>query len=258
VEAVFWDAEHVTASFERALGSVPDWRCSVSTAAHLTTASRLRGRVAAVDARVSTLRVSVRRLGTGMQSFSQRNTVSTGCSRVRASRYRGAMGSLVVSSAVGLSVLLASAGSIRSQTPAPSQDQPAQHAAAPAPHVFGSDAGLVLNFIKPDKTADFEAVITKLKEALQKSDKPERGKQAASWRVFRAVEPAANGGALYVFIIDPAVKGADYTVSTILAEAFPDQVQALYKQYAEAYVSGQNFVNLTLVSALGEGAPSTK
>jgi hypothetical protein len=45
--------------------------------------------------------------------------------------------------------------------------------------------------------------------------------------------------------------GADYTVSTILAEAFPNEVQDLYKRYADAYASRQNVVNLTLVSALG-------
>src|SRR5690349_6786602 len=55
--------------------------------------------------------------------------------------------------------------------------------------VFGSDAGLVLNFIKADKTADFETVLARLKEALQKSDKPERKQQAASWKVFKGVEP---------------------------------------------------------------------
>lgn len=45
--------------------------------------------------------------------------------------------------------------------------------------VFGSHAGLVLNFIKPDKTADFEAVVAKSKDALQRSDKPDRKQQAA-------------------------------------------------------------------------------
>ncbi len=55
-----------------------------------------------------------------------------------------------------------------------------------------------------------------------------------------------------MFVIDPTVKDADYTVSTILAEAFPNDVQALYKQYAEAYASGQNFVNLALVIDLGK------
>jgi pyruvate/2-oxoglutarate dehydrogenase complex dihydrolipoamide acyltransferase (E2) component len=137
--------------------------------------------------------------------------------------------------------------------PPSGQQQPAGQAqAAPTARVFASDAGMVLNFIKPDKTADFEAVMAKLKEALQKSDKPERKQQATSWKVFKSPDPAANGNVLYVFVIDPAVKGADYTVSTILAEAFPQEVQTLYKQYAEAYASGQNFVNLTLVQDLGK------
>ena len=41
-------------------------------------------------------------------------------------------------------------------------------------------------------------------------------------------------------------------MSNILAEAFPDEVQTLYQRYADAYASGQNFVNLTLVAALGQ------
>ncbi len=132
------------------------------------------------------------------------------------------------------------------------QPPPAQAQAAPTARVFASDAGMVLNFIKPDKTADFEAVMVKLKEALQKSAKPERKQQAASWKVFKSPEAAQGGNVLYVFVIDPSVKDADYTVSTILAEVFPTEVQALYKQYAEAYAQGQNFVNLTLVSDLGK------
>jgi hypothetical protein len=142
-----------------------------------------------------------------------------------------------------------SAGAYQTQTSAETSAQ--SHQAASNTRVFASDAGIVLNFIKPDKTADFEAVIAKLQEALQKSDKPERKQQAATWKVFRASEPGANGSVLYVFTIDPAVKGADYAVSTILAEAFPTEVQALYKSYAEAYSTGQNYVNLKLVAALG-------
>ena len=136
-------------------------------------------------------------------------------------------------------------------TPAPAAPAAAAQA-APTARMFASDAGMVLNFIKPDKTADFESVIGKLKEALQKSAKPERKQQAATWKVFKSPEPAQGGNVLYVFMIDPSVKGADYTVSTILAEAFPADVQALFKQYADAYASGQNFVNLTLVADLGK------
>jgi hypothetical protein len=166
--------------------------------------------------------------------------------------YFSVMGSPLSSCWSGLLMLIVSAGSAQAQ---PSQTAPSpagQQAAVPASHVFASDAGMVLNFIKPDKTADFEAVVAKLREALHKSSKPERLQQAASWKVFRALEPAANGGVLYVFVIDPAVSGADYTVSTILAEAFPDDVQALYTQYAGAYASGQNFVNLKEIAALGQ------
>jgi len=153
--------------------------------------------------------------------------------------------------AVGLVVGMLSAGSALAQA-APAQ----QAAAPPAKRVFGSDAGLVLNFIKADKTADFEAVMGKLKEALNKSDKPERKAQAASWKVFKSPEPAAGGNVLYVFVIDPAVKDADYTVSTILAEAFPADALTLLKQYSEAFAAGYNFVNLSLIQDLSKADPS--
>src|SRR2546430_1381743 len=151
--------------------------------------------------------------------------------------------------ALGLLVVVLSGPVGFAQQPAAPAQQAQQVSNA---RLFPNDGGMVLNFIKPDKTADFEAVMAKLKEALQKSDKPERKQQAAGWKIFKSPEPAQNGNVLYVFVIDPAVKGADYTVSTALAEVFPQEVQTLYKQYADAYASGQNFVNLTLVSDLGK------
>lgn len=137
---------------------------------------------------------------------------------------------------------------------ASAQAAPAQEAAAAAPtkRVFASDAGMVLNFIKPDKTADFEAVMVKLKEALMKSEKPERKQQAASWKVFKSPDPA-GANVLYVFVIDPSIKDADYTVSNILSEVFPPaELNVIYKQYAESYAMGQNIINLNLVTALGK------
>ena len=132
------------------------------------------------------------------------------------------------------------------------QAAPAQQAAPPTKRVFASDAGMVLNFIKPDKTADFEAVMVKLKEALEKSDKPERKSQAASWKVFKSPEPA-GANVLYVFVIDPAVKDADYTVSNILAEVYPPaELNTIYKQYADSYAQGQNIINLALITHFGK------
>ena len=54
-----------------------------------------------------------------------------------------------------------------------------------------------------------------------------------------------------MFLIDPVVKGSDSTLSTILSEGFPNDLQPLYKTLADSYVS-QNILNLSLVSDLGK------
>src|SRR5215813_9690450 len=140
-----------------------------------------------------------------------------------------------------------------SATTAFAQAAPAAAAqAAPTARLFASDAGMVLNFIKPDKTADFEAVMGKLKEALAKSEKPERKQQAAGWKVFKSPDPA-GANLLYVFVIDPVVKGADYQVSNIIAEAFPPaEANDILKKYADAFAQGMNIVNLNLIQDLGK------
>ena len=126
------------------------------------------------------------------------------------------------------------------QPPAqPAQQPPAQPpaGAAPSPFVFPGDGGVILNFIKADKTADFEMVIGKLKEALAKSEKPERKEQAAGWKLFKATEPGPGGAAIYVFIMDPVAKGAEYSVGNILVEAFGAEGQTLYKTYSDSYAN---------------------
>ena len=161
--------------------------------------------------------------------------------------------------ALGLVIGVMSSSTVHAQaapSPAPAAQAPAAAPAAqatpPTKRVFASDAGMVLNFIKPDKTADFEAVMAKLKEALEKSKEPGRKEQAASWKVFKSPEPA-GANVLYVFVIDPAVKDADYTVSNVLAEAFPPaELNTIYKQYADSYAQGQNIINLNLILALGK------
>src|SRR5438045_9012351 len=115
---------------------------------------------------------------------------------------------------VGMAAGMLSAATVFAQAAAPAQP------AAPSPFVFKGDGGVILNFVKADKTADFEMVLGKAKEALAKSEKPERKEQAAGWKVFKATEAAAGGAVIYVFTIDPSAKGADYCVGNILVEAF--------------------------------------
>jgi hypothetical protein len=113
--------------------------------------------------------------------------------------------------------------------------QAAPAAAAPSPFAFPGDGGVILNFVKADKTADFEMVLVRVKEALAKSEKPERKAQAAGWKVFKAAEAGPGGAVIYVYIMDPVAKGAEYSVGTILVDAFGAEGNVLYKTYSDAY-----------------------
>jgi hypothetical protein len=103
--------------------------------------------------------------------------------------------------------------------------------------------------IKPDKTADYEQVVAKLRQALQKTDKPELRQAARGWKVFKSDAPA-NGSTLYVHVIDPPVPNADYTVMQILYDGFPDERTEIYNQYRDAFVA-QSAVKLSLIANFG-------
>jgi len=154
--------------------------------------------------------------------------------------------------AIGLVAGVLSATSVFAQA-APAA--PAQAPAAPSPFVFPGDGGVILNFVKADKAADFEMVLGKLKEGLAKSEKPERKAQAAGWKVFKESEPGPGGAVIYVFVMDPVAKGAEYSVGNILVETFGQtEGQALYKTYSESYGNPAigALLHLTNVASLGK------
>ena len=97
--------------------------------------------------------------------------------------------------------------------------------------------------------------MAKLKEALTTSEDATLREQAAGWKVFKAVEPGPNNSALYVFVIDPAVKGGDYAFWKTLYESFPAEVQQLYRLYSAATAGGQSLLNLQLVESFGTRPP---
>ena len=127
-------------------------------------------------------------------------------------------------------------GSVFAQQPAQAgQAQPAQQ----APKLtFDGDIALWSVSIKADKTADFEQVIAKLKEALQKSDKPEAKQQAAGWKVMRGVKDP-QGNVIYTHVINPVVPGADYSVMEIIYGSFPDPMvrQQMYDLYRGSFAA---------------------
>jgi hypothetical protein len=129
---------------------------------------------------------------------------------------------------------------VQAQTPAPA-------ATAPAQRLFNGDAGIVLIYVKPEKTADFETAMGRVKEALMKSDKPERKQQAASIKLFKAVSSPA--GQIYVLVGSPSVKNIDYSVASILTDGLPQEARAIYQVYADSLAAQpQVVIPLDLVS----------
>ena len=113
----------------------------------------------------------------------------------------------------------------------------AQEATAPTLS-FEGDRALMIVLIKPDKTADFEAVIAKYQEALGKSDKPVRKEQLAGMKVFKSPTPM-GGNAAYVFSFDPILKGEEYDITKVVTEVFPVEVLEIYEKYKNSYVGRQ-------------------
>ena len=102
---------------------------------------------------------------------------------------------------------------------------------------FDGDMALLSIAIKPGKTADFERVMTKVREALTMSADPDRKRQAAGWKVFKSATTMPDGNVVYTHVINPVVRGADYTSMAILYEAVtePAEQTAVCETYRDAF-----------------------
>lgn len=109
------------------------------------------------------------------------------------------------------------------------------------------DLGLVVMTITPDKMGEFDASLAKLKDALAASTDQVRQRQAASWRVLKPAKPDPDQPVTVVFVMDPPVHGADYTVTKILGEAFPGETRDLFKAYSSAFSGGVSLLSYSLV-----------
>lgn len=123
-----------------------------------------------------------------------------------------------------------------------SAQEPAKEPAKPVLTLDG-DAAIVILLIKPDKTADFEAVIAKYKDAFAKSDNPKRKEQLAGMTVLKAATPI-GGNAAYIFRIDPVLKGEEYDITRIILEVFPSEATDMYNKYKDAF-AGRQIIPLT-------------
>jgi hypothetical protein len=137
---------------------------------------------------------------------------------------------------------------VQQQPPAPAQPEQSKE-----PRLsFTGDAGILLFQIKPDQTAGFEELVTKVRDVLSKSEDPVRKQQLDSWKIYKASEPMAQN-ALYVLVVDPVVKGAEYDLFALLAEGLGKEYgtpenQAMMKRFVEVFAVGPNRLNLTPIA----------
>ena len=136
------------------------------------------------------------------------------------------------------------------------QAAPAQGAAQSAPQktTFTGDAVIQAFSVNPDKTADYEKVIAQLKDALQKSAKPEAKQQAAGWKVFRNATPNPDGSIVYVHVINPVVKDADYSILNNIYDLVTDPMEKLnvYNTYRGALKQALFVIQGQMTADLGK------
>ncbi len=140
-------------------------------------------------------------------------------------------------------------------TPANASPEPAPQAQQQAAAMtFTGDAGMILYSLKAEGAADFEAIIAKLKEALAKTEDATRRNQANGWIIFKAAE-AAPGEVLYVFMMNPVVKDADYNWARMF-DVLPREDQVKLQELFEKFrgtVLRANKLNLQVLANLATG-----
>lgn len=123
--------------------------------------------------------------------------------------------------------------------------------ASPQRVSFPTGAGLLLASIRPDKTADFESLMTRFREALLARGE-EGARLATAWTVYRASEPAPGGAnVLYLILVDPADPTADYSWQQVLQtlyESWPDRGAEFFT--LATTVHGGPFSKLTLTKVV--------
>jgi hypothetical protein len=157
--------------------------------------------------------------------------------------------------------------------PAPAAAVPAQTTVAgtvscPAPtppavapsRAFNAPAGMLLYQVIPVRVLDFERLIAYVRDSVAKTTNAKLREQFKGLTIWRTVEAGPNGDALYVFLVNPAVPCADYSLGQLLAEAYPDPAQLgeIWKLYTSSVrATGTTLLNLVPVPVTPATPPLT-
>lgn len=131
---------------------------------------------------------------------------------------------------------------------AAAQDPAAAPPAQPDQYVFNHDSLMMGFTIAEGGTAEFEAFVARVREALQKSSKPDRPRQAESFKLVKLETPPQGGNVTYLLVLEKVVKGATYDLFKILSEEIPPaEVQEIYKKVSPHIKGGISFTPIRIV-----------
>ena len=85
---------------------------------------------------------------------------------------------------------------------------------------FTAPVGLVFNTVRPERVEQFERLLAEVQTALAASKNPATQAMAKGWRFYKAAEPVSGGAIMFVFVIDPVVTGADYSLERCWSRRF--------------------------------------
>ena len=105
---------------------------------------------------------------------------------------------------------------------------------------------VLLNTIKADKKEVFEELIY---SDILKNSKEAGGAQAeiaSSVRILNPMNPDEDGNFTYVFMMDPVIEGADYSINSVLLQFFGEEVaNEKVKLWADCFAKPQYGYSLT-------------
>jgi hypothetical protein len=149
-------------------------------------------------------------------------------------------------------VLLLALGQSAGSTTSPPAPSPGPQAvpADPARLIFpAGTSGLVLVLVKADRVADYEAVITALRQGLAAAPAEARAR-AGGRQVFKAQEPDAKGNAVYVHWIPSPSPDVDYRPSWVLDLLLSAMPEATLVKYRDALAAPPSRLTLALLADL--------
>jgi hypothetical protein len=108
--------------------------------------------------------------------------------------------------------------------------------------------------VKPDRVADYEAVIRALQEGLSRSTDERQRTLASGWRVYKSHDDP-KGNAVFVHVIDPVVPQTDYRPSLILDEILAGASAELLAKYRDAIAGAPAMLGMNEFAIMSQPPP---